>query len=64
MRPRPGGRGEQHAIASLGEAELLQCGHDPEAVESYAADDAADSEPKASMRPRPGGRGEQDGRPG
>ena len=60
MRPRPGGRGElvvgRYAVDSM---DVLQCGHDPEAVESIGTAVAAcrSGEP-ASMRPRPGGRGE------
>ena len=39
---------------------LLQCGHDPEAVESHAPALMRDGRSnRASMRPRPGGRGEQ-----
>ena len=34
MRPRPGGRGE-HAAGAASGAYRLQCGHDPEAVESH-----------------------------
>ena len=38
MRPRPGGRGEGGgALPVQSEGDLLQCGHDPEAVESRAA---------------------------
>ena len=58
MRPRPGGRGEQPAVAlEATPMAVLQCGHDPEAVENCTREDRLES-PSASMRPRPGGRGE------
>ena len=38
MRPRPGGRGEDEFKGLLDEMQELQCGHDPEAVESQPAE--------------------------
>ena len=38
---------------------MLQCGHDPEAVESDQRGRPAGDDRNASMRPRPGGRGER-----
>ena len=60
MRPRPGGRGEAAQVrASKIGRWLLQCGHDPEAVESGRGfNGRRATEDRASMRPRPGGRGE------
>ena len=62
MRPRPGGRGEAggggRRVRSAGE---LQCGHDPEAVETEEGTRCTFPAVGfiASMRPRPGGRGER-----
>ncbi len=60
MRPRPEGRGERWTTWPVGgRSVLLQCGHDPKAVENVriAADGHAGR--PASMRPRPEGRGER-----
>ena len=61
MRPRPGGRGERVLSASDAAMtrKILQCGHDPEAVESHRSPRPSTTPIRlASMRPRPGGRGE------
>ena len=59
MRPRPGGRGEHPDGGAEGKRQLrLQCGHDPEAVESVRRRLRQHVAGDASMRPRPGGRGE------
>ena len=59
MRPRPEGRGEPlTALPHNLDADLLQCGHDPKAVENASGGRRRSLRDVASMRPRPEGRGE------
>ena len=60
MRPRPEGRGEPISVSeSFVRLGVLQCGHDPKAVENVTVAEVLGGLPDASMRPRPEGRGEQ-----
>ena len=60
MRPRPEGRGEPGMpSAEFDIFNVLQCGHDPKAVENGRILRPATPSGTASMRPRPEGRGER-----